>query len=138
MGGLVVTALLGVFGQGWLSQGTAANPSGSLWVEYERFGHWEATLTMRIHVDSSAAVNGVTRVRLDQQYVANLQIEALAPEPESAEASAASVTYGFRTPDADQHALITLHAKMRRFGAFLVKVQAGDDPPVYFWQIVYP
>ncbi|MGH7230790.1 MAG: hypothetical protein ACREJU_05445 [Nitrospiraceae bacterium] len=138
MAGLLVTALLGFFGQGALSGGTVANPSGSLRVEYERFGHWESTAILRIHVDSSAGVGGGTRIRLDQEYLSKVQIEAITPEPHSTETSAAAVTYLFRTPESDQQAVITVHAKMRRFGAFLVKVQAGDHPPVYFWQIIYP
>ncbi|HJU04176.1 MAG TPA: hypothetical protein VJ692_03420 [Nitrospiraceae bacterium] len=138
MAGLLLAALSGVFGQGWLSDETAANSSGTLWIDYERFGRWESTLALRVHVGSGASPNGTVRIRLDQDYLSNLQIEGMMPEPDSTETSATAVTYVFRTTDADQQAVITLYTKMKRFGVFTANIQAGGEPPVSFRQIIYP
>ena len=46
---VILAALLGLFGSGWLSEASVGTPEGALRLEYSRFGRFLAPMTLRLH-----------------------------------------------------------------------------------------
>jgi hypothetical protein len=82
---LALAALLGLFGGGPFSEGTAGDRDGPLWVEYPRFARLQAPAELRLHVGSEAVPGNEARVWLDRDFIENVQIQHITPEPDRVE-----------------------------------------------------
>jgi hypothetical protein len=63
---VILAALLGLFGSGWLSEASVGTPEGALRLEYSRFGRFLAPTTLRLHlgpdVIHEGRVSGIGRI----------------------------------------------------------------------------
>jgi hypothetical protein len=137
MGLILVAGALGLLGQGPLSRATTGPPGGPFQVDYERMAHYESTAVLRLHLTPEAVRDERATIRLGEQYVRHIQIEAITPMPASANGSSEGVSYVFHLKPG-QPSVITFYLKLRQVGLLTGEVGIGDSPPVGFRQFVFP
>ncbi|MBV9211719.1 MAG: hypothetical protein JOZ52_13855 [Acidobacteria bacterium] len=134
-----VGALLGLFGQGVLSDRVAGDKNSALWIEYSRFARMQAeTATLRAHFGAGAGTGGQVRFNLSRDYVEAMQVLSISPEPEAIEAAADHLTYIFRVPDSAQATTVTFHFEPERMGRLHARAAIDGGQALELSQFVYP
>jgi len=99
---IVVAALLGLLGtNGPFALATLSTPDDALEVEYVRIDHHNGLSEIKANVAPEMVQDGEVRLWFDSEYVHNLGVESVLPEPESVEAGSERVTYVFAVSDSD-------------------------------------
>ena len=94
---VVLAALLGLFGDGVLSNDEAASADGMLTVAYRRFLRAESPAKLEVTAAQALADGGRLAIRLDAAWLARFEIVAIEPEPESTTLAADRTTFLFAT-----------------------------------------
>lgn len=134
---LAVAALLGVFGNGWLSRAQAAAPGDALKLDYDRVLRADAPAQLRFTVIPGRGCGGAAHLTLPQDYLRDLQVEAIVPPPLRATAGSQGVTYSFAVP-AGERAEVVFLVKPMRWGLRRGSAMLTGGPPLEFQQLVLP
>jgi hypothetical protein len=134
----ILAALAGLLGHGPLSSATAGSQNDPIWIEHERFERWQAPAQLRLHLGTNSAVDGQARVWLSRDYVEQIQIEQVTPQPDRVEAGPDRITYVFDIGDTSPPAAITFYVKPQTIGRLAGRAGLADSQPVSFSQFVYP
>ena len=135
---LLLAALIGLLGAGPLSSATAGDKDSALRVEYNRFERYRAPAMLRVHLGSGAVRNGKVRLWLSRNYVENIELRHIDPEPESVEVTHDRLIYTFRVPDASRPTAVTYHLEANKFWRRPVSVGLDSGPQLSFNQFFYP
>ncbi len=135
---VVALALLGVFGTGPLSWTRASAPDGSVEVEYQRFVRNGGDSTISIRVPASQVHNGEARLWLANEYLGNVEVNHIVPEPRSQVAQGEGVLMIFEVADAATGLEATISATGDAVGIQSVRLAVAGGAPVDFWQLYYP
>ncbi|HSF30655.1 MAG TPA: hypothetical protein VLK82_09330 [Candidatus Tectomicrobia bacterium] len=133
-----VAALAGLLGTGPISDTTAGELGGPLWLEYSRFGRFRAPLTLRIHLGPNANQHGTVRVWLSRDYLEGVQIEQVSPQPDRVEAGPERLTYVFPVSELSRATALTFSLKTAKIGRQRGCVGLATAVPVCFSQLIYP
>ena len=136
MAGLLVAALLGVFGQGPLS-GTSAGDE-TIRVEYERFLRKHAPQEWRIHLGRGTSPEGGVRLWIQRDFFEAVQLKAIRPEPKEVEIGGDGQTLLFLTGQLDGGGLVRVVFEPEQTGTLASALKVGDGPAVRISQFVYP
>lgn len=134
---ILVAGMLGVFGEGPLSD-ASARAGDALEVRYGRIERHRSPSTMSVWVSTDLAQSGKVEVWLDREFADRLRIESVTPEPESVETSATRVTYMFEVDDHQSRAVISFGTDQQGMGLQRGAVGVGEGPSVSFRQLVLP
>ena len=134
----LVAAVLGLFGPGLLNNVVAGSKAAPLWLEYKRFGRFQAPTTLRIHLGKGAGRNGKVRVLLNRDYLNGMQIQQITPQPESVEAGAKDLTYVFQVPESNQRTAVTFYLQTQQIGPLSGQVRLFEEQSLHFSQFIYP
>jgi hypothetical protein len=132
---LILAALAGLFGEGPLARASAA--AGPLEVRYERFVRFDAPTELLLQAQSGSEAN--VTVWFDRDYLQNVQVERIVPEPDLAYIDQNRIYYQFQTANPEETVQITFHLMASHFG--LMRAQIGQDTvelPLEIQQVVYP
>jgi hypothetical protein len=130
-------ALLGGFGEGWISQKQASNDAQSCAIDYERFGRREAPSKLRVQLQPDASPQDVA-LRLNREFVDRVRIERITPAYQKMEGDEDSVTLSFTmTPQTTEHSFL-IEYKPLHVGTLHVAVQPAGAGEVAFDQFIYP
>lgn len=136
---ILLSALLGLFGTGWLDRGVAGQPGSQLWLEYNRFGRLQAeTSRLEIHLGPGTEANGKARIWLNHEYMEGVRVTSLTPQPESVEAGPERFTYVFNVPDASQPTLVIFRLEPDKMGRLNGEVGLEGGASLSFKQFIYP
>jgi hypothetical protein len=124
---LVAAGVAGFFGSGPASAGRAGAPR--LDVEYERFLRLDRPTELAFRVDGG----GPTELWLAEDYVHELKIEAISPEPRAVRAGRGRVVFEF---DLSGPTNVVFHVRPREVG--WLAGQAGVGAPLELRHFVYP
>jgi hypothetical protein len=138
MGGLVLTALTGVFGYGPVSWRQASDPAGLLRVEYERFQRQGSEFTLRVAIAPEATTGDSVPLRVNGAFLDAAEVKGITPEPREARSLGADVEYVFPMAQPGQAATIRFALKMREAGSHSAEIGLGGREPARFTQFVYP
>ncbi|MDF5723397.1 MAG: hypothetical protein PUP91_23580 [Rhizonema sp. PD37] len=133
-----LAGLLGVFGTGVLSNAKAGKQTDPLWVEYERFERFQSQTKLRIHFNPNAERAGEIRVWFKLDYIENVQLQQITPEPKSVEAQSDRLIYTFSHPKPDQPTAVTFYMQPEKIGPLSGSVGLETGSPISFNQLVYP
>jgi len=139
MGLALIGALLGLFGPGLLGNSIAGNQGDPLWLEYNRFGRLQAeTTTLRLYLSQPTGPGGQVRFWLSRDYVKNVRIMQVTPQPDSVEVEPDRFTYVILAPDLSRPASVTFYLEPERFGWLrgLAGLEGGQS--IAFSQFIYP
>ena len=140
---IVIAALLGLFGRGPLARATAGNAGDPLRLEYERFTRHSSPATLQVHLapgvtDEQEGGGGTARVWLDREYMQDIAIESISPEPQSMEAGKEGIVYVFRIAKADQFTRVTFHIQPKGYGLRSGRIGLAGREPLRFRQFIFP
>lgn len=135
---IAVAALLGLFGGGPLSEGSASAEDGSLELAHARLDRKRSPSELRLTIAGGTAQDGEVRVWLALPYLAGVEIQQIQPEPEQVEAGADRLVYVFRVSDPNQPAEVVFQLEHGTFGLKTGRVGLDGGPELEFRQLVYP
>lgn len=90
----VLSALLGLFGNGPLSNRTRTNNNDTLQFEYFTRYQSNTAIDLKLH-----NINGTAYIAFPQDYLKNFQIETIFPEPNESRIANDTVVYLFKTAE---------------------------------------
>lgn len=131
-------ALVGLLGEGPLSDRVAGEKGGPLWVEYQRFGRWQAPEEMRVHLGRHQATDGQVRLWLSRDLIEKLEVEQVTPPPDVVELHDDHVTYVFQAPGHGEGAEITFNIKPQHWGPRVGRIGLTGGPSLTLTELVYP
>jgi len=108
MAAVIVAALVGLFGNGFLGLGEAKDATGLLEVEYNRFGRNGADVALTVQVNETAATQGEIAVWLPNEYLDAVRIDDIRPTPDKSQARANGLLFTFLTEGGNLEALFDL------------------------------
>jgi hypothetical protein len=134
---IIIAALLGLLGGPGPLSNTSVSSGESLEVSYQRFAHLlePNSLELRIRLDQGQES---VRVWLNQTYLENMQIEEIAPEPQSVEAADGRFIYDFALAAPVEEVRIVFHLNPEQFGTKQGAVGIEGGQSVELSQVVYP
>lgn len=131
---IILAGLLGLFGPGLLGGNTVE--SGGLSVDYPRFARYKGSASL----DAVIAVNGRDEVRVvfESDYLREMSLEAMHPDPASVESGARESVFVFRPQAGAESLRVWWDFKPEHIGKLdgSVRVEGGDE--VSFTQFIYP
>lgn len=135
---ILITAVLGVFGSGVLSDASIADEYECLSIDYQRFGRRQADQTMTVRAACRKADQNELSLWLDRDYISQIEIESITPEPKESQISTDRLTYLFPISDQSGPKTVTIRFKPKRAGCMKAKVGMDRGPDLEFTQYVYP
>jgi hypothetical protein len=104
-------------------------------VRYQRFVRRSAPTTL--HVTAEGAGAAAPRLRVSRDYLSNVLVRSMLPEPDTTTVSEREVEYGFAGAPAPTR-VIRLEVEPRTAGTVRGWIAFGADAPVAFSQFAYP
>jgi hypothetical protein len=134
---LLAWALLGGFGEGWLSHKKASNAAESCVINYERFGRRDAPFELHVRLNLAAPRERIW-LHLNRDFLDRVNIERVTPAYHSMAEDAAGAAMVFLIePEAGQHKF-TIEYKPQYIGSLHATVRLEQESTVTFQQFIYP
>jgi hypothetical protein len=133
---LAIAGLLGLFGQGPLSQTTVEN--GPVQIEYGRFERLLAPVQWNIQLNQEAVKNGEARVRVDESLLNQYDILHISPQPDREDLSPDYITFVFKSPQPGQKMSINFNLESTKPGKVSGQVGLENGPMLILNQFIYP
>jgi hypothetical protein len=137
MAGLVLLALVGLFGDGPVSSAIRRSQEG-FQISYERFDRQMKSSQISLQLPAEAVQEGQIKFWIDRQYLEGVQIEDISPEPESVEVSGERLVYTVQVTDVGQPVTVKLDVRLQKSGLVEGKAGLEGGDPVSFSQFVFP
>ena len=134
---IVIAALFGLIGRGFLSHTIAGNRSDIIWIEFERFLRNKTISTIHVTINDSGNNNKI-ELTINREYAKSIRIEQVVPEPEAVEGSVDYILYRFKMPEEKNQHLITFYIKPEKFGNHTAVFKLKDNLSIDFTQFIYP
>lgn len=138
MGLIILSGLAGLFGHGPLSYTTGGDIRGPLWVEYERFGRYEGSSELRIHVKPGQASNGSIRIWIGPDYSAHVNIQHITPAPVTTEIADNGLLFEVAMAGEQGWGIITLPLQFSGIGRVAAELRSPGVPAIPIRQFIYP
>jgi hypothetical protein len=136
---LILSTLLGLFGQGLLSDAVAGDRSAPLWLEYNRFGRLHAETTeLRVHLGAGVARDGEVRFWLGREYLEGVKILQVTPRPERVEVGADRFTFVFHAAELSAPTVLTFYLEAEQIGRLRATAGLDEGASLGFSQFIYP
>jgi hypothetical protein len=134
---LAVAGLLGLFGTGPLAAAEARGADGLL-LDYGRFERFNAPAELIFEVPAqSIAEDGTFTLALARDYLDDVEVEQVTPEPEEVRADGEWLTFTFGSA-APEAVTVVFHLQHDRIGPTELHVRLGDNQPLAIGQFIYP
>jgi hypothetical protein len=134
---IVLAALAGLLGSGWLSERNLTASDGSLAVKYDRFVHYHHPVQIELSMNT-APTDGEWQVTVDRSLLDRLQILRIEPEPERRVIAENAVVYSFLADANVALGKVVFHVEYERYGGAQGGVSIAGRLPVVVKQFVYP
>jgi hypothetical protein len=135
----VVAAFLGLLGDtGPLAVANATAPDGSLQARYTRFAHHHGPGTLTVEVAPASVVEGEVRLLFEGDFVRDLGVESVVPEPDRVELVPDGVVYVFVAEEPSSP--LVVHFSYEHDGYWFQSGQFGIEgaEPVVLSLFVFP
>jgi hypothetical protein len=114
-------------------------------VEYQRFGRYQTSETLRIRLEAPATAGGVVRLGVDRRYLDHNRVESIVPTPGRVEASGDRLVYAFPMARPGLPLVVTFRLQPEEFGSIRGRITlegspeaSGPEPSIGFRQFIYP
>ncbi len=132
---VLVFALLGGFGRGWLSRAATNSDDDSLQVQYERFGRKNADCELRL---VSKTADDTVRLHFDRAFIESVRLEAFTPQYESSVLEPEGVTFNFTSQSDAGDRSVVMRYQPQKVGTLACRVEVDDRQTIEFSQFIYP
>lgn len=133
---IVILGACGLFSKGFLSNGLAQSPDGSVRVEYERFGRVQSNMKMSIRIDTPPG--GQFTVTIGSGALNTLQIQTLQPQPVQALSDGSDMRLMYSSHNTGESHTVWLGLQPQQPGRVAISVSVDNHRPVQFNQWIYP
>jgi hypothetical protein len=133
-----LAALLGLFGNGILSEATLGDDGMPLQLEYQRFGRYKAPMDLKVHLGPEAIQEGKVRLWLERSYLNIMQVETIVPQPGSVESGANHLIYVFNVSSSDFPVEVTFLMQSESIGRQTGRLGLEGGSSLSFSQFIYP
>lgn len=137
MGCIVLTAALGLTGEGWLSRTTVTDDDG-LRLEYERFLRVQAPVVFRLRIGPGSVADGALALRLDTNFVKDFDIERVVPEPAEWRLTPEGLELRFAADGAGPLGIVSFRVQPQHHGPGTAAMGISGRQPVQLRYFVYP
>jgi hypothetical protein len=134
---LLLAALLGLTGSGWLSSEEVTSEDGAITVRYDRFLHYHKPTQLVIDVKRSES-NGQWQLKVARSLLDQLQILRIEPEPERREIAPDEIVYTFLHSAGAPAGKVVFHVEYERYGSAQGTISLVGSGPVDLKQFVFP
>ena len=134
---IVIAALLGVFGGGFLSK-TTAGETATLAVEYDRFIRSSSPARIAVTIGAAAAASQSLDLWLDRRWLSGNKVNSIVPEPDSTTIAPDRVTYHFSAHSGRVPSTVEFDLETRVFGSIRGRAGVVGGKEVSFTQFSYP
>lgn len=138
LGLIVVAAVAGLLGPGPLSSTTRSAPSWQVEIEYARFAHNRADMTLEFHLKSDPERPEPAQVWISAEYLAGVTVQQIVPEPQDWTAGGDGVVLTFPVRDRGASVHVQMEIRPSQMGLLHGAIGVPGRQPVKFWQLVYP
>lgn len=135
---ILLAAIAGVFGSGPLSWQTVSDREQRISLHFQRVHRREAPQTLTIRARPSDPKSKSLRVWLDKEYVRDLHIEGITPEPESSELRDDRVVLTFNLAPGQNEVMLKVDCRARDFGRLHGRAGLDEGPTLHFTQFIFP
>jgi hypothetical protein len=135
---LLLAALLGLTGSGWLSGAEVTSDDGAVTVKYDRFLHYHKPTQLQIGVKSSDDANGRWQLKITRSLLDRLQISRIEPEPDRREIAHDGIVYTFLHSAGAPAGTIIFHLEYERYGTAQGTIALTGSRPVELNLFVFP
>lgn len=137
--GISVSALLGLFGEGPLSNAHVGSEQSGLQIDYERFVRQESPGTMEVRLGTAALrPDSTAEIWIERKWLAEMEIQRITPEPEGSLLERDRIVYKFRLDPSSGPARITWYLETHALGRSTGRVGVPGGPEYSFFQFAYP
>lgn len=133
--GFIALAVAGLFGGGPLSEASVSSADAGT-IDYERYTRHGARTTLTITPAAQALQGNVVRVTFPRDYLDQLEIEEITPEPTRVRMSGERLIYEFAVADAGSS--ISILARPEQMGRHRAQIVIGGAAPLTLSQLTYP
>ncbi len=135
---VILLALLGLFGTGPISTGSAEGGDGAISAGYERFIRHDGRTTLTLEVDGDQAANNEVRLWVSQDYLDAMEIQQISPQPSEAIAAGDRVIYVFPIDDPSSTLSVSFSLRPQDMGRITGEAGVPDGPSLSFSNLSYP
>ena len=135
MGLVVVAAMLGLFGNGFLSE--AVMEKEQFHMKYDRFLHFGDLTTLEIEIAPGSGENGVVAIAFATDYMHKFRLEKIQPEPESS-AHGDQILFWFTSTGTGEPVKVQMRLEPEEIGTLEGKIFVNGEDGYVFRQFVYP
>ena len=131
----VIAGTAGAFGSGVLSKSQILKED--IIIEYDRLSRYETTAKITFYTQPAIG-DSVVKIWISRDYIDEMQVEQITPEPESNQVTADRIIYSFLLSKRSERVKISCHLKTAKIGFLKARtgIEGGDE--VVFTQFVYP
>jgi hypothetical protein len=137
-GALLLGAALGLAGQGFLSECTAANDDGSLRIEYFAVERYGAPSELRLRWHNRGEQGATLAIGFSRNFVDRTVDRVFVPPPERIVARGNEIVYEFPRPPEEIQGTFVLGYRHNTFGRVQCQIRLADRPPIPVNQLVLP
>lgn len=135
---LLALGLAGLFGTGPLSSATKEAGDGALAVDYQRFIRHDGRTTLTFTLDGSLASAGELELWIAQEYLGDVEVQGISPQPTETRAESDRVVHVFTVPDPGTTLEVRFSLRPQAMGRLTVEAGVPDGPSLGFSQLSYP
>ena len=134
-----IAGLLGAFGRGPLSSAHLGDMTSPLAIDYERILRLQAPTEVSIYV-ARTGINpdSTATVWIDRNWLGEMEIISITPEPETTAASANRIVYTFRVDPSETPVKLRYKLEARSIGRVSGHIGIVNGPSYRFSQFAFP
>ncbi len=133
---LIGAALGGFFGHHPLARVTGHTPDGRLFIQYDRYARYEATVDLLVMLEPGKDGSNLVRLWFDPHYLDSLKVVAVSPVPLRGEAREGGRAFVFQTDGSRFTATVSI--QFESMGLVHGSVWADDGSPIMVSHVVWP
>jgi hypothetical protein len=135
---IIVAAAVGLFGNGVFAEADKTAADGSVRVDYHRIARHHQPRTLAVDVSPQFVAGGEIRIWLGKEYVNELGLQNIIPEPESTEIEPDRVVYTFTAGEGEGPFTITFYYESDGVWRQTGRLGVVDGAEITFSQFVFP
>lgn len=132
---VVVAAMLGLFGNGYLSE--TVLKTDQFQMKYDRFLHFGDLSRLEIEIPPQKGESGVVAIAFSNAYMHSFRVERIQPDPESS-AHGDQILFWFTATGTGEPVKVQFHLEPQTIGTLEGKIFVNGEDGYVFRQFVYP
>jgi hypothetical protein len=136
MATVILAALIGVMGGGWLSRAKIEGPGLS--AEYERFLRYQTPTSLLVTLRRERPDETSLDLVVDAELLRAFKVERLVPEPQRVTHEQGGARYVFPLAESEQQVRVRLALEPDRVGMQNTRLWRAGRQPVHLRQFVWP